>query len=1036
MKKRLSVIALLLAVVQVQLWAQGGTQTTKLDATTNGTTINFSPSTGFILSDDDAGDSRGRYSRNKDYRITVCGSCQAPLRLGFTFSQFDVAPGDTLFIYDGNSINAPCLAAANNNNSIEFRTFFTSNLNSSGCLTLRFKTNADTAIGTGFLMSTDCSYPCELITPVIEETYFKQLDGVIIETRQMNDYNEYDTAMVVDPDFGDTTMDIQTTTYHGAVLCFGECLVLKAHGDYHHDYGAYNPTDATTTFRWDFGNGDTLVGIGPAAMTGVACYRQVDCYDITLSLTDSAGCESTTSASIRVRLAQNPIKTIYDLANICSSDSLLVNADYNSNSTITLAPIAANNVVSKTNPAKTFIPDGPNCPTQCYRAPVNFNEFPRGRAVQSKEDICSICINYEHEFMGDYELSIICPTQRKAVLKYKNAPTGMPAGTGAGSGTFNGYPYGGNSHHSYDTSPICDSLSNMYGDGLDYCFSRNSSYILVTGVVASDPAATVVSNNYMGHTGSAPTFIDQVSYTFGTIPAPYLQAGQTCGTQSFSTKHPSDHANKFDYYLPADDFSQLVGCPLNGQWDVEICDSWGSDNGWVFNWSLDICGISSGAGCHYQVALDTIIWTPDTSYADFDLGHYRGAVVRSVGHDNLNYVSTPDTAGTFPIKVRLIDEFGCIWDTATKITSTWTPAPDLGPDRVVCDVEYAVLDAKDRHTASCNYKFMWEPTGSNNDTIHTMRNVGSSTLYTVAVYNEMNNLRCEARDSVRVHVYMQPVPNFDPGVFPLEGCEPFTINITNTSQYATNFRWEFGDGAVSYSENPSHSYSAGTYDFRLYVSTPEGCNDSLVYKELITVYSSPKAGFSWNPVNPTILHPSVQFANHTDPQSPENIYRWEIQYDKDNPESYHTLTDVNPTFEWSSPDGTDFSSRYKARLIARTEQLGPSGNLIVCADTAESTILLINDFLQFPSVVTPNGDGINDKFIINNLIEGLGFPYNSLAVYNRWGERVFYKENIASEEDFWDPGKDNTPAGTYFYRFSGKGYLGNVQRTGTVEVLR
>ena len=1035
MIKRLSLTVFVLALTVTQLWAQGGTQTTKLNAANNGTTVNFTPATGFILSDDDAGDSRGRYSRNKDYRITVCGTCQSPFRLGFTFNQFDVAPGDTLFIYDGNSINAPILAAANNNNSIIFRTFFTSNLNTTGCLTLRFKTNADTAIGTGFLMNVDCAYPCELITPVIEETYYKQLDGVVTETRRMSDYTEYDTAMNIS-ETGDTTLDITGTVYHGATLCYGECLMLKAHGVYNHDYGAYNPEDATTTFRWDFGNGDTLVGVGAAAMTGVVCYRSVDCYDVMLSLTDSAGCESTTSATIRVRLAQNPIKTIYDLANICNNDSLMVDASYGSTSTITLAPIAASTVVSKTNPAKTFIPDGPNCPVTCYQAPVTFNEFPRGRSVQSKDDICSICVNYEHEFMGDYELSIICPTQRKAVLKYKNTPTGMPSGTGQGSGTFTGYPYGGNSHHTYDTSPTCDSLSNMYGDGLDYCFSRNGQYTLVTGSLAGDAAAVPVSNNYLGHTGTAPTFIDQVTHTFITIPAPYRQAGQTCGTISFSTKHPSDHANKLDYYLPADDFSQLVGCPLNGQWNIEICDTWGSDNGWVFNWSLDICGISSGAGCHYQVALDTIIWTPDSSYGDYDLGHYRGAIVRSAGHDNIHYVLTPDTAGTFPISVRLIDEFGCIWDTATKITSTWTPEPDLGMDRLICDVEYAILDAKDRHTPYCNYYYMWEPTGSNHDTIHTLTSIGSSTMYTVAVYNEMNNLRCEARDSVRVNVNRQPIPNFDPGVFPLEGCEPFTINITNTSQYGNSFRWEFGDGSVSYEENPVHSYSAGTYGFKFFVTTDAGCQDSLVYEDLVTVYSSPAARFSWDPVNPTVLHPKVHFINQTEPQTDDNIYYWEIQYDKNNRLSYHTLTDVNPEFEWYSVNGEDFSGSYITRLIAKTEQYAPSGNRIVCSDTVENTILLINDFLQFPNVITPNGDGINDRFIIRNLVEGIGYPYNSLAIYDRWGKRVYYKENIASEEDFWDPGKDNMPAGTYFFRFAGKGYLGNIQRTGSVEVLK
>ena len=119
-----------------------------------------------------------------------------------------------------------------------------------------------------------------------------------------------------------------------------------------------------------------------------------------------------------------------------------------------------------------------------------------------------------------------------------------------------------------------------------------------------------------------------------------------------------------------------------------------------------------------------------------------------------------------------------------------------------------------------------------------------------------------------------------------------------------------------------------------------------------------------------------------------------------------------------------------------TQNMGPSGRVVECRDTIENSILLVNDFLQFPNAITPNGDGINDKFIIRNLIEGLGYPNNSLAVYDRWGKRVFYKENISKEEDFWDPATDNTPAGTYFWRFTGKGYLGDIQRNGVVEIIK
>ena len=155
-----------------------------------------------------------------------------------------------------------------------------------------------------------------------------------------------------------------------------------------------------------------------------------------------------------------------------------------------------------------------------------------------------------------------------------------------------------------------------------------------------------------------------------------------------------------------------------------------------------------------------------------------------------------------------------------------------------------------------------------------------------------------------------------------------------------------------------------------------------------------------------------------------------------NPYSFHTQTDENPTFTWVSPNGEDPTGTYKIRLIARTDNNAPSGALIQCADTAENSVLLVNDFLQFPNAITPNGDGINDIFEIKNLIDGLGYPNNRLDIYNRWGSCVYHKENITSREDFWDPAATNTPSGTYFFKFTAVGYNGNIERSGSIEVLR
>jgi gliding motility-associated-like protein len=61
-----------------------------------------------------------------------------------------------------------------------------------------------------------------------------------------------------------------------------------------------------------------------------------------------------------------------------------------------------------------------------------------------------------------------------------------------------------------------------------------------------------------------------------------------------------------------------------------------------------------------------------------------------------------------------------------------------------------------------------------------------------------------------------------------------------------------------------------------------------------------------------------------------------------------------------------------------------------------------------PNVITPNGDGANDFF----LVEGIEFfPVNTVELYNRWGQRVFSAQNYANQ---FTP--TNLEAGTYIYK--------------------
>lgn len=1059
MKKIFTLIALVLGLGCSSLMAQ--VTYINLNASVHGTTVS-GPGGAMAILDD--GTDTGSYSGGHDYWVTIESNCDSMDTTGvkhicFDVQDIDIDCNDTLYLYDGPNTSSPVMLKINNCYASATGTrFYIGPNNTTGKITLRFRTSVGASKPAGFKVTVDCGKPCERITAVIDSMY----ERINLRTGEViaRSYLKWVPAQI------DTIYNADSTEYYldtvdwveGALLCIGQGVRFYGHGEYTHNTGRYNPTDETSKFFWHLGPSDTLFQVG-ATRVRYDKFQTTDCSDVTLSITDSNGCSTTMTPKIQVRVAQNPIKTIYDLANICNSDSLLVNVGYSGeNSTLTLKRISFAKVVSKTNNVRTFIPDGECDGVLCYEAPVVFNEFPNGKTITSAGDICSVCINYEHSFMGDYRIALRCPlfdenvspTAYQAVLKYGKygqggttdplAPEGSPDGTSAGSGTFTGWPLDYVGSTSYDSSPKCDSLQNPFGIGLDYCWSRNHQYTLVTGDLASVPTRFQPGNWYISATG-VNTISENV--TFPTIPSYFTNHGGDTPQGQLTTRTPSNHEDMTDYYSPASDFSELIGCPLNGEWKAVLCDFWGADNGWVFSWSLDICNVSSGGGgCNYQVSIDSVLWHPDTNYQrDFVHGYYRGIQIREKSGDpTAAYISSHDTAGSFRVNLLIYDEFGCRWDTATHITTVYTPEPNLGDDTMLCSVNFIKLDATDRFSSSpsAHYQYQWSPYGQKTSQINTTTNAGGDVQYVVAVTNSASTKQCEGRDTIMVRMNDQPIPNFDPGIFPLEGCAPLTLHINNTTKYGYKYRWEFGDGVISNEKDPIHSYGVGDYDFKYYVESEKGCKDSLIYNNLVHVYPNPQAAFSWEPTFPTVTSPSIKLENRTSPDDASNSYFWEIQYDPERPYSFHTMVDHDPEFTWDRKyiAGGKNEGGYVVRLIARSSNITNTGRKIECADTVENTILLINDYLQFPSVVTPNGDGINDRFVIINLVEGLAYPHNQLDIYDKWGSRVFHAVDINKDDQFWDPAKTNAPAGSYFYRFSAKGYKGNIEHNGVIEVLR
>lgn len=88
-------------------------------------------------------------------------------------------------------------------------------------------------------------------------------------------------------------------------------------------------------------------------------------------------------------------------------------------------------------------------------------------------------------------------------------------------------------------------------------------------------------------------------------------------------------------------------------------------------------------------------------------------------------------------------------------------------------------------------------------------------------------------------------------------------------------------------------------------------------------------------------------------------------------------------------------------------------------DTLLTNSVTINDQngpckVKIYNGVTPNGDGNNDVFTIDNINE---FPNNHLLIYNRWGRLIYEANGYDNITKFWPTKEEagNISSTTYFY---------------------
>jgi subtilisin-like proprotein convertase family protein len=306
---------------------------------------------------DSGGEGAVGYGNNENYTYTICPDNPTDAIslqfLTFNLSAAGAAPGDRMFIYDGNSTAAPTLGNYAGT-ALQGVTVSASPLNSSGCLTIVFESNNT---GTGvFAASISCYTPCARPTAIAS-------------------MSEAAPAMV----------------------CIGEAVTFNSTGS------IAAPGFAIASRQWEWGDG-TFQNGAPAVASHA--YSAPGAYTAQLYLVDNNGCASTNRVDLEVLVGTEPdfIGTGGDVLG-CVGETLCLDAVVNATTFNELPTGDLGNGV--------FLPDDVG---SCFNAELTFTQFAAGQTLNSINDLLSICVNIEHSFIGDLVVNIISPTGQTVTM--------------------------------------------------------------------------------------------------------------------------------------------------------------------------------------------------------------------------------------------------------------------------------------------------------------------------------------------------------------------------------------------------------------------------------------------------------------------------------------------------------------------------------------------------------------------------------------------------------------------------------------------
>ncbi len=340
------------------------------------------------------------------------------------------------------------------------------------------------------------------------------------------------------------------------------------------------------------------------------------------------------------------------------------------------------------------------------------------------------------------------------------------------------------------------------------------------------------------------------------------------------------------------------------------------------------------------------------------------------------------------ITVNVADSCNTLAPYQKTITIYSPPTLTVSANDTICTGDSTILKAT-AVSGSAPFVFAWTPLATLNN-IKDINNTSSATLTPIfdSTYTHEISVtdNCNLKETKSISIKVNAKPEIE--IIAADAiCQNETITLNNSKHSATmtKYLWNFGSTNTSDIEKTSAVITIpGIYYITLKVTDNIGCVNVVI--DTFEVIKNPITIITPSAMEKSIFNPVILFDGSN---SHDNIksYLWNI-----GDLASDTLQKTNYTFA--------DTGNYQVSLNVKNEKI-IKGNSYYCYDSTQITVRINDELaLYIPNTFSPNNDGQNDLFSP----KGVGFTKYEMRIFDRWGQEVFYANDI---ENAWNGNNKN-----------------------------